>query len=207
MGPRVMSRTRCRLAANRRRRTGVGVVLAAALLNLAGCGAPPTPVAEIVIGATLPLTGSDADTGLAAQRGYERALAEVRALGGLRLGPSATATPVRLDLRDDASETPKAEQLVEAMVRGDACLVLATPNAVRAAAQADVTERAQRLLIVNSSDAPGLPGSRMRWVVAVTGGGDTETHGYQTLRTALAAIAEAGTVDNAALRLRLTGSR
>ena len=163
----------------------------------------PAPPAEILIGATLPLTGSDAAVGLAARRGYEHAVAEQHAEGGVHLGADGPVARVRLDLRDDRSETPRAEQLVGALLDAGAHVVIATPNAVRATAQAEVAERAGRLLIVNATDGSGLPGPKMRWVVSIPADEDVEMRAYWTLRTLLTAIATAGTVDNAAVRLLL----
>lgn len=188
-------------------RAGVGGAIAVVLAGAAACASRTAPVTDVVIGATVPLTGSDAPVGEATRRGYERALAETRAAGGIRLGPADRSIAVRLDLRDDASQTPLAEQLVGALFDAGAHVVIATPNAVRAAAQADVAERVERVLVVNTVDAPGLPGSRMRWVIGVTVEGDVEARAYTTLRAALAGIAAARTVDGAAIRLAMSGSR
>jgi ABC-type branched-subunit amino acid transport system substrate-binding protein len=188
-------------------RAGVAVAIAVGLSGVVACGSREVPVSEVVIGVTVPLTGSDALVGESARRGYERALAEARAGGGIRLANLGRTVAVRLDLRDDVSETPQAEQLVGALFDAGAHVVIATPNAVRAAAQADVAERIARVLVVNTVDAPGLPGSRMRWVIGVAADGDVEARAFATLQDTLAGIAAASTLDPAGIRLALSGSR
>lgn len=165
------------------------------------CSRRETPPSEIVIGATLPLSGSDAALAPAVRRGYERAVAEANAAGGLVLAAGQAPARVRLDVRDDESRTPVAEDLVGVLADAGALLVVATPNAVRAAAQAVVAERLHHVLVVSAVDAPGLPSPHMEWVVAIDADGGAEERGYHLMRAAIGAIASAEAPSPRALRL------
>lgn len=164
------------------------------------CGTTPVKVADaVIIGATLPLTGADAAQAAAMKRGYERAVANANAAGGIRIGQASLG--VRLDLRDDTSDTAALETLAQALVDAGAHVILATPRAVRAVAEADVTERAGAILIGNAIDHPGLPGTRMAWMhVLPTTTTNAETRAFDVASTALRAIARAGSLDQWLIR-------
>ena len=165
---------------------------------------PPAPPTEIVIGATLPLTGLDAAAAVPLVRGYERAVAEANAAGGIRIG---TATiPVRLDVRDDASDAAQLERVTRDLIAAGAHAILATPRDVRAVAQSDVTETAGALLIGNPLDHPGLPGKRMQWMLLVgTPARDPTTRAHDVAAAVIAAFAKAGTTDARRVRDILRG--
>jgi ABC-type branched-subunit amino acid transport system substrate-binding protein len=180
------------------------VLVATGVAALTAACARPAPPAEVIVGATVPATGSDAEVGQAARRGYERAVADENADGGLTLSGAAGVVRVRLEVRDDRSETPAGEQLAAELIEAGAHVLIATPNPVRAVPQAIVAERAGRPMLVNAVDGLGLPGGHMRWVFRVEAAGDdVEARARETMRAALALVAATGRVDAAALRTTL----
>jgi len=72
---------------------------------------------RIVIGATLPLTGSEARVGGFFKEGYELAFEEVSKKGGLDVG--GQKLPVRLILLDDTSTQATAVSLADRLVNSD----------------------------------------------------------------------------------------
>jgi branched-chain amino acid transport system substrate-binding protein len=73
--------------------------------------------AEVVIGATLPLTGSEARIGGFFKEGYELAVEEVNRAGGVQVG--GVKVPVRLALLDDTSTQATAVSLAERLINND----------------------------------------------------------------------------------------
>ena len=116
----------------------VGAALGAALL--AGCqpkGDTGAANQEIVIGATLPLSGALASFGSFQKWGYEHAVAEVNAAGGLRV--DGALRKVRLVIRDDRTDANVASSNVDTLVSAehvDALLGSCTPPLVIAASLA-----------------------------------------------------------------------
>lgn len=197
------------VSADHARRLVVGVARAGAVvlaLASAACGTvPATSTGAVVIGATLPLTGRDAAQAAAMERGYARAVADANARGGITVGPATR--PVRLDLRDDTSDSAALETLARSIIDAGAHVLIATPRAVRAAAEADVTERAGVILIGNAIDHPGLPGRRMQWMhVVATTTSDAEARAYEVATTTLRAIERAGTLEPRAILTALHDS-
>lgn len=188
-------------------------------LAAVGCAARPSPP-EVVIGATLPLSGSEAAVGAAFLRGCERAVAERNAAGGLRLS-QGSALPVRLAVRDTGTQTPEAERLVGELAEAGVAAILATPDDVRAVAQAVAAERAQWPLVVHPSNAPGVPEAHMRWVfalpplaapvpdasVAPHDAAAMEARGYETVSYLLAALESAERLDALSVRAALQSAR
>jgi ABC-type branched-subunit amino acid transport system substrate-binding protein len=174
----------------------------AALVAAAAACAPPPVAREFVVGATLPLSGSEAATGEAMRRGYARAVEEVNRAGGLPFGTRARV-PVRLDVRDDCGEASRAERFASELLEGGAHLLLATPVAIRAVPQAAVAEQVGKPLVVNQRDGDGLPGPRAWWTVAVPASGDVETRAYAMANAVLRAAARVGSTDPGTLRQAL----
>ena len=183
-----------------RRRLAASVLVAA----LSACS-PPLPVIDrVVLGASLPLSGSETAAGIALRRGYGRAVDEVNAAGGIPLARFSRRVPVALTVLNDRGETPVAERHAEALIALGVHVLLATHGTVRATAQALVAERAGCAYVTNPVDAPGLPGSRMQWVVSVpASAGDVETRAYESARGALSMIERAGSPERHALRTLL----
>jgi ABC-type branched-subunit amino acid transport system substrate-binding protein len=175
------------------------VAVVCALAWTAACRSP-IPPDVVTIGATLPLTGSESVAAAAVRRGYERAIAEVTAAGGVRLGSPDARVAVRLELRDDGAEAAVAERLAGALYREGVHAMLGTYGDVRSAVQAAIAERLGRPYLVCEPDAPGLPGSRQHWTLSVRAAGDAEARAYRTAQMLIQAIEAAGTTDAERLR-------
>jgi len=97
--------------------------LVVAALAVAACkpkaAAPEakTAVLGVKIGATLPLTGSEARIGGFFKEGYDLAFEEVKAKGGLDLG--GKKVPVTLTLLDDTSTQATAVSLADRLINSD----------------------------------------------------------------------------------------
>jgi len=105
---------------------------------------------EIVIGASLPLSGQLASFGAFQRWGYEHAVAEVNHAGGIAIG--GKFLPVRLEIRDDKSDANISAGNVENLISRDhaaALLGSCTPALVSAGAL--VAER-HRLPMVTGCD-------------------------------------------------------
>jgi branched-chain amino acid transport system substrate-binding protein len=90
---------------------------------------------EIVIGASLPLSGALASFGSFQRWGYERAAAEVNKAGGIDVG--GKRSPVRLLIRDDKTDANVSAGNVETLVSRDKAIALlgsCTPALVNAGA-------------------------------------------------------------------------
>ena len=102
------------------RRRSFGTVALAAILALAACksrGPGAESKTEIKIGATLPLTGSEARIGGFYKEGYDLAVEQANAGGGLEVG--GKRLPVRFTLLDDTSTQATAVSLADRLVNGD----------------------------------------------------------------------------------------
>jgi ABC-type branched-subunit amino acid transport system substrate-binding protein len=171
---------------------------------LSACAPAPRPIERVVVGASLPLSGSETAAGIALQQGYAKAVDEANAAGGLTLARFSRRVPVVLAVLNDRGEASVAERHVDALIARGAHVLLATHGAVRATAQALAAEHAGCPYVTNPVDAPGLPGSRMQWVVSVpASAGDAGTRAYESARSALALIERAGSPDRHAMRTLL----
>lgn len=163
------------------------------------CRRPSAP-STILIGATLPLSGADASLGQAFGRGYQRAVDEANAAGGLRFGDRATGVRVMLELRDDKGDPAIVESLAAELYSRGCLALVATASDVRSAMQAALADRLGRPYVVNRTDAPGLPGSHQQWVFSVAAAGEVDERAYQTAVALLAAIGRAGSDDRTSIR-------
>ncbi|HSD20048.1 MAG TPA: amino acid ABC transporter substrate-binding protein [Anaeromyxobacter sp.] len=101
------------------------IPLAPLLLALAALAAAAAPAGvahaadkeKILVGATLPLTGSEARIGGFFKEGYELAFAQVNENGGLEVG--GKKLPVQLMLLDDTSTQATAVSLADRLVNSD----------------------------------------------------------------------------------------
>lgn len=114
--------------------------VAIAGLALSGCSASSDSAGgDIVIGASLPLTGALQAFGTSLQTGYQAAVDEVNNAGGLDFGGSKHK--ITLDIQDNASDGDKAGTQAKSLVLDDNAVALlgpATPplsNAVSAVAE------------------------------------------------------------------------
>ena len=116
-------------------RTRKIVVLVASACALAAC--QPKAADEVVIGATIPLSGALAGFGSFQKWGYEHAVAELNAAGGVRI--DGNLRKVRLIIRDDRTDANVAAANIDTLVaadHADALLGSCTPPLVVAASLA-----------------------------------------------------------------------
>jgi branched-chain amino acid transport system substrate-binding protein len=103
-------------------------MVAAGALALTGCtasGGDTSGGEPIVIGASLPLTGPLQAFGTSLQTGYEAAIDEVNAAGGLDVG--GTAREVQLVVQDNASDGDKAGEQARSLVLDSGAIALLGP--------------------------------------------------------------------------------
>src|SRR5512140_183225 len=101
-------------------RLSLSVLAAAALLAAVACkgrGGSAEQRTEIKIGATLPLTGSEARIGGFYREGYDLAIEQANKDGGLQVGDKRL--PVKLTLLDDTSTQATAVSLADRLVNSD----------------------------------------------------------------------------------------
>jgi ABC-type branched-subunit amino acid transport system substrate-binding protein len=178
----------------------VGVAFVMAVAGPTACARPRGAPREITVCTSLPLSGSARELGEQMQRGYERAVAEVNRMGGLRWRGSGGALLVALQVRDDQGHAAQVEAATEAFVAGGCDLLLGTASPVRMAVQVAVAERLHRPLFLDVHDSPGFPSSRARWSVPVTAGGDREARAHAVASTALRVLRAARRTDAGVLR-------
>ena len=101
--------------------TSCHLLLALAVVSTgAACKPKATPAAdrtEILIGATLPQTGTEARIGGQFKQGYELAFEEANQRGGLAVG--GKKLPVKLTLYDDTSTQATAVSLADKLINSD----------------------------------------------------------------------------------------
>ncbi|MCC7463594.1 MAG: amino acid ABC transporter substrate-binding protein [Gammaproteobacteria bacterium] len=117
------------------------IAAGAAALLLAACQPRTAGTAaaggDIVIGATLPLSGALQSFGSFQKWGYEHAVAEINAAGGISI--DGALRPVRLIIRDDKTDANVASSNVDTLVSADHAVALlgsCTPPLVIAASLA-----------------------------------------------------------------------
>lgn len=98
--------------------------LIAGLTLMSGCSSSGGG-GDIVIGASLPLTGSLQAFGTSLQTGYKAAVAEVNKDGGLKVG--GTKRKITLKIQDDASDGDKAATQAKSLVLDDGAVALLGP--------------------------------------------------------------------------------
>jgi branched-chain amino acid transport system substrate-binding protein len=119
---------------------------AATLAIATGLSAGATRADEIVIGASLPLSGPLAGFGSFQQWGYKRAIDEVNKSGGIAI--AGKKTPVKLIIRDDKTDPNATASNTETLISRDhvvAMLGSCTPALVNAGAL--VAERAKKPIV------------------------------------------------------------
>jgi branched-chain amino acid transport system substrate-binding protein len=141
-------------------------LLSASALSCTGNGRPaaapapvvPAPAAfakRIVIGATMPLTGSEATSGNKLRDGYQLAFAEAAARGGLKMGNSLV--PVELKLLDDGSDAATSARLARQLVEQDhVAALLSTYGTKMVLEQSTVAEELHIPYVCSSASASGL---------------------------------------------------
>jgi len=124
-------------------RSSLVVLSLAALASVGACkpkAAKQEDRTEILIGATLPLTGAEARIGGFFKEGYELAFDEVNQAGGLEVG--GKKLPVKLSLNDDTSTQATAVSLADKLINRDKVdFLLGTYSTSLVEAQSTVAEQ------------------------------------------------------------------
>jgi branched-chain amino acid transport system substrate-binding protein len=113
--------------------------------------APPSDKTEILIGATLPLTGAEARAGGFYKEGYDLAFEEVTQQGGLEVG--GKKRPIKLLTYDDTSTQATAVSLADKLINSDKVdFLLGTYSTALVEAQTTVAEQ-NKMPYVNGGGA------------------------------------------------------
>src|SRR5450432_2270573 len=124
----------------------IGIGIAATAFVVIAAVSAPASAEEIVIGASLPLSGPLAGFGSFQQWGYKRAVDEVNKAGGISIG--GTKQMVKLIIRDDKTDPNATASNTETLISRDhvvAMLGSCTPALVNAGAL--VAERAKKPMV------------------------------------------------------------
>jgi branched-chain amino acid transport system substrate-binding protein len=139
------------------RSTGLVLALAALVAATAckGGGSAEQQRTEIRIGATLPLTGSEARIGGFFKEGYELAVEQANKDGGLQVG--GKRLPVKLTLLDDTSTQATAVSLADRLVNSDKVdFLLGTYSSHLVEAQSTVAEQNKVPYVNGGGGASGI---------------------------------------------------
>jgi branched-chain amino acid transport system substrate-binding protein len=101
---------------------------------------PPPPV-SIKIGAAISLTGSQASGGLDLKWGYQQAVNDINAAGGIYLSAYKQKFPVVLSLYDDESDATKTVSKLEQLATEGVCAYLGAYSSGLNAAAAPIAEK------------------------------------------------------------------
>ena len=141
-----------------------GWVLIALVLALAACGGS-RPADEILLGATLPLTGKESRAGLMFKNGYTLAIDEINEAGGVMVKSAGRKLPIRLEILDDKSDSTTAVQLAEHLVTVTGVhALLSTYETKLVLAQSIVPERQQIPFVTGGGAASEIFKRDFRWV-------------------------------------------
>jgi branched-chain amino acid transport system substrate-binding protein len=117
---------------------------------------------KVMVGATLPLTGEEAQAGGYLKEGYELAFEEVSAAGGLQLGDKKV--PVELNLLDDTTTQSTAVNLAKKLVNEGAHALLGTYSTDLVQAQSTVAEQSQIPYVNGGGAATAIYQKGYQWV-------------------------------------------
>jgi branched-chain amino acid transport system substrate-binding protein len=117
---------------------------------------------EILIGATLPLTGDEADAGGYFKEGYELAFKELEDEGGLQVGDKQV--PVKLKVLDDTTNPSTAVNLAEKLVEDGAHALLGTYSTTLVQAQSTAAEREAIPYVNGGGAATAIYQRGYKWV-------------------------------------------
>ena len=142
---------------------GFGAALLAAACAVA-CGAAPQ-VDEVVLGATLPLTGKESRAGLYFRNGYTLAVDEANDAGGVLVKGLKRRLKVRLEIVDDQSDSTTAVQLAEQLITVKRVqALLGTYETKLTLAQSVVPEREQIPYVTGGGGASEIYKRGFTWV-------------------------------------------
>jgi branched-chain amino acid transport system substrate-binding protein len=169
--------------------------LAAALAAAALSAGPASAADEIVIGASLPLSGPLAGFGSFQQWGYKRAVDEVNKAGGIMV--DGQKKPVKLIIRDDKTDPNQTAANTETLISRDhvvAMLGSCTPALVNAGAL--VADRAKKPLVTGCDPLEAFKSVR-KWNYVW----DIFFHEPDLANAELKAVEEAGATTNKKLAI------
>lgn len=148
------------------------VLVGVAALLLAGCvpsrdsddkSGPAGVPDKIVIGSTLPLTGTESKTGGRFKQGYDLAVELENADGGIDLG--GKKIPVQLNLLDDTTDQAKAVNLAQRLITQDKVnFLLGTYSTAVVEAQSTVAEQNQIPYVNGGGAATSIYAKGYKWV-------------------------------------------
>jgi len=123
----------------------------------------PEKKTEIVIGATLPLTGAEARIGGFFKEGYELAFAEANEKGGVQVGDAKLK--VRLVLQDDTSTQATAVSLADRLINSDqVAFLLGTYGTNVVEAQSTVAEQNKIPYVTGGGAATNIYRHGYKWI-------------------------------------------
>jgi branched-chain amino acid transport system substrate-binding protein len=139
-------------------------LLIASFVSIAAQAAPVKK--EIVVGASLPLSGPEARAGNFLREGYDLAFEQANRAGGLRLG--RRRLPVRLQLLDDQNDTKKGAELTRKLIEQDRIdLLLGSYSGNVVDAQSAVAEKARMPYVTSGGAAPSIYRNGRRFLFSV----------------------------------------
>lgn len=156
------------------KKRGVRLVTLAATAGLAVAACAPsesgnssdnsnTVPDKIVVGSTLPLTGAESKNGGRFKQGYELAVDEVNANGGIDVG--GKKVKVELKLLDDGSEQAKAVNLAQRLITSDHVnFFLGTYSTSLVEAQSTVAEQNHIPYVNGGGAATSIYSKGYKWV-------------------------------------------
>ena len=117
----------------------------------------------IVVGSTLPLTGAESKTGGRYKQGYELAVEEVNAAGGIEL--DGKKVKVELKLLDDTSDQAKAVNLAQRLITSDQVnAFLGTYSTSLVEAQSTVAEQNKIPYVNGGGAATSIYAKGYKWI-------------------------------------------
>ncbi len=123
----------------------------------------PEKKTEIVIGATLPLTGAEARIGGFFKEGYELAFAEANEKGGVQVGDAKLK--VRLVLQDDTSTQATAVSLADRLINSDqVAFLLGTYGTNVVEAQSTIAEQNKIPYVTGGGAATSIYRHGYKWI-------------------------------------------
>jgi branched-chain amino acid transport system substrate-binding protein len=144
-----------------------GMALLFALCIATGLSAREPARAEIVVGASLPLSGGESKAGARVRDGYELALAEAMKQGGLLVG--GRRIPVRLKIVDDGTSPQRAAELAVELVEKDgANFLLGSFSTPVVEAQSAAAEKLKVPYVTSSGSASSLYQRGFRYLFGVS---------------------------------------
>ena len=118
---------------------------------------------SIVIGSTLPLTGTESKTGGRYQQGYELAVEQINAAGGIDV--DGKKVKVELKLLDDTSDQAKAVNLAQRLITSDKVdFFLGTYSTSLVEAQSTVAEQNQIPYVNGGGAATSIYAKGYKWI-------------------------------------------